>query len=362
MNLIITGGGTGGHLFPGIAVAKGMQQKYKQCTVMFIGTNRLIDQKALTGRGFRLKSIQCSGIKGMGFINKVKSALQLPLALFESLKILSEFKPHLVFGVGGYVTGPVLLAAWLKKIPICIHEQNSVPGLANKITAKLASKIFLSIPCNYPFPPHKTVLSGNPIREEILTAANRPPEKNTVLTILVLGGSQGAHRVNQLMTNIAGQLNEVYGNKIHIIHQTGVSDENDVRLAYQKQKVSAEVKDFFHDMAHVYRQADLVVSRAGATTLAELSIMGLPVILIPFPYAADNHQEINGAHFVKGGGARMFSDKELTDELFFKVFSELLHNREELHKMARNMKKLSRPEATENIINECVKLTQPIEN
>lgn len=357
MRIIVTGGGTGGHLFPGIAFATGMQQRVPGCRVMFIGTRRLLDRETLVDYDFELGSIRCMGLKGMGVAGRIKSLLQLPGALLEARKIIREFRPDVVFGVGGYVTGPVLLGAWLSGIPLCIHEQNSAPGLANKLASRLADRIFLSLPCQYPFPEGKTVMAGNPVRREIIEAAAKGKSAgNDKITILVLGGSQGAHRVNMLMVEAVEKLAGRYGQKAAVIHQTGVTDEEDVRARYARLGVEARVQGFFKDMAGLYREAGLVVSRAGATTLAELAVMGLPALLIPYPHAADDHQRTNGLYYEEGGAAKVLLEDELNGEKLAGRISDLLDNPKMLQTMAEKMKGMGKPDATDRIIDECLKL------
>ena len=357
MRIVVTGGGTGGHLFPGIALATGMQKRIRGCRILFIGTPRQLDKKTLAGYDFELASIQCMGLKGMGMKHRISSVMQLPAAILEARKILARFKPQLVFGVGGYVTGPVLLAARMMGFPVCIHEQNSVPGLANRIVSRIASKIFLSMPCAYPFSEKKTVLTGNPVRQEIIRASGTSRKRmKGKMTILILGGSQGAHRVNMLVLKAAALLPKMSDEQVDFIHQTGRSDLEAVQKKYQEIGVEARVNDFFHDMADIYGQADLVISRAGATTLAELSIMGLPALLIPYPYAADNHQRTNGLYYRDGGAAQMFFEHELSGPKLAIEIVSFLKNPERLAIMSENMRKMSRPGATEQIVDECLAL------
>ncbi|MDX1775974.1 MAG: undecaprenyldiphospho-muramoylpentapeptide beta-N-acetylglucosaminyltransferase, partial [Desulfobulbales bacterium] len=291
MRLIITGGGTGGHLFPGISLGQAMMQTYPGCEVLFIGTERKVDKAALADLGFTTMSIRSQGIKGMRLTRKIKALLQQPLALIEAVRIIRNFAPDLVFGVGGYVTVPVVLAARLLGVTTCIHEQNSIPGLANKLLGRIAHRIFVSIPGSEKhFPPGKTVLSGNPVRKTIIKAAAGmgSPEYRQPLTLLILGGSQGARSLNSLMLAAAAKHLVTLTPVPNIIHQTGEHDEETVRQRYAELGINAQVSAFFEDMAGVYSRADLVVSRAGATTLAELTVLSKPVILVPFPYAADN--------------------------------------------------------------------------
>jgi len=355
MRLIVVGGGTGGHLFPGIAVAAGLRERVPATRVLFIGTSRLLDQQALAGQDFEIATLECGGVKGLDFAARLRSALLMPSAVVEALRLLRRFQPDLVFGVGGYVTGPVLLAARLLRIPIGIHEQNSVPGMANRLAGWLADRICISMPCTPPFPSAKTVQTGNPVRREILAAAGRGKPSPEVPTLLVLGGSQGAHRVNLLML-AAVELLAMAKVPMRLMHQTGLADQELVAQGYARLGIEAQVAPFIGDMAQAYAQADLVVSRAGATTLAELAVMGLPALLIPYPYAADNHQVTNGEYYAKGGGALVLAESSLTGEILARAISERLHNSEELHTMAASMKSMAVPDATARIVDECLQL------
>lgn len=358
MRIIITGGGTGGHLFPGIALATALQQEIPGCEIMFIGTQRQLDRKALAGFNFQQKSIACMGLKGMGLKHRLQSLGSLPAAVLASCRIIREFQPDLVFGVGGYVTGPVLLAARLQFVPTCIHEQNSVPGLANRLIARFVSRIFVSIPGDYPFARQKTVVSGNPVRREILAAAEQKlyRKKDGPLTLLIMGGSLGAHRINMLLLEVAERLSDQQKNGLQFIHQTGTADEEQVRAGYATASVRAEVAAFFTDMASLYSRADLVVARAGATSLAELSVMGLPAVLIPYPYAADDHQAKNAAYYVAGGGAVMYREEELEAEQLVEVLVKITGDADRLGRMASAMKKMGQPEATRRILDSCLEL------
>lgn len=355
MRLIVAGGGTGGHLFPGIAVATAVRERLEGSRVLFIGTSRLLDQQALAGLGFELAALKCGGVKGLGVGGRFRSLLMMPGAVAEAVRLLRRFRPNLVFGVGGYVTGPVLLAARMLRVPIAIHEQNSVPGMANRLAGKLADRVFISLPCSPPFPARKTIMTGNPLRREILQAANREKQGDATPTLLVLGGSQGAHRVNVLMME-AMELLQAQGLNLRLIHQTGAADREQVANWYARLGIDAKVESFIRDMAWAYSRADLAVSRAGATTCAELAAMGLPALLIPYPFAADNHQATNGEYYQKGNGCKVLRESGLTGEILAATISQHLHNREELHTMAANMKTMAKPDATERIVDECMRL------
>ena len=359
MRIIITGGGTGGHLFPGIALADSLRQRFPESDIMFIGTQRQLDRDALAGLDFQQETISCMGLKGMGIKHRLKSVASLPAAVLEARRIIKNFGPDLVFGVGGYVTGPVLLAARLLSLPTCIHEQNSVPGLANRLIAHFADRIFVSIPGEYPFADHRTIVSGNPVRKEILAAAEKKQflgaREGRPLILLVMGGSLGAHRVNQLMIE-AGKIMQQEQLSFRIIHQTGAADEEQVRAAYAAAGVQAEVSAFYKDMAAVYAQADLAIARAGATSLAELSVMGLPAVLIPYPYAADDHQAGNAQFYVAENGASMYREAELDATRLASIVMNLLEKEDVLDKMGTAMKKIAVPDAAERILDSCVEL------
>jgi UDP-N-acetylglucosamine--N-acetylmuramyl-(pentapeptide) pyrophosphoryl-undecaprenol N-acetylglucosamine transferase len=359
MRLVITGGGTGGHLFPGIALAQAMMQSYPGCEVLFIGTERKVDKTALADLGFATMTIKSQGLKGKSLAAKIKAILQQPAALFEAARIIRKFKPDLVFGVGGYVTGPVILAARLLGITTCIHEQNSIPGLANKLLGRIADRIFVSLPGSEKyFPGAKTIVSGNPVRSTIVQAAKqmRQQKKHEPLTLLILGGSQGARRLNSLMLE-AAEKSLVHRTPVpNIIHQTGEHDEIFVQEKYAELGIKAWVQPFFRDMAEIYSLADLVISRAGATTIAELTVFHIPVILVPFPFAADNHQEINGRYLVEAGAGLMFNQSELDGEKLGMEINRLLADPKLLEEMATNSGKVAKPEATGIIVNTCMEL------
>ncbi|MCI5144984.1 MAG: UDP-N-acetylglucosamine--N-acetylmuramyl-(pentapeptide) pyrophosphoryl-undecaprenol N-acetylglucosamine transferase [Candidatus Electrothrix sp. AR3] len=250
------------------------------------------------------------------------------------------------------------MAAKLQGIPTCIHEQNSISGLANRMIARFADRSFVSIPGKYPFPLQKTMVYGNPVRQEILAAAasKQAKEPGKPCTLLVMGGSLGAHRINLLMLEAIEVIRAKQPVSFKLIHQTGVADEEQVRAAYAAVGIQAEVKAFFQDMATQYAQADLVLARAGATSLAELSVMGLPALLIPYPHAADDHQVQNAKFYVAQGGAEMYREAELNAELLATAIMELLNNTKKMEQMGTTMKKMSQPAAAEQILDECMEL------
>lgn len=355
MRMIVVGGGTGGHLFPGIAVAEEMLRRFPQGSILFVSTDRAIDNKTLAARPFVKKSISCQPLKGKSLLGTLGSVARLPVSLWQALRIVRDFKPKLVLGVGGYVTGPVVLAARIMGITTCIHEQNSIPGIANRMLGKIVDQVYLSIPGSEGFfPTGKTVLTGNPVRAELLEEAVRQKEQTAGKNVLVLGGSQGAHRVNSLM--VEAFASNLSGEQIMVRHQTGSSDEEWIRKAYAEAGVTAQVSSFISDMAAAYRDADLVVSRAGATTLAELAVLGKPAILIPYPYAADDHQTTNAAFLAQGGAALMFQERELDGAKLRGEILGLLHDAARLREMGERMKQFAHPEATAAIVDKSLQL------
>lgn len=324
--------------------------------ILFVGTKRKVDTKSLGAYGFASESIQCYGLKGKNPLELLKALIVLPLSFLQALLIIRRFQPDIIFGVGGYVTGPVVAAGKSLGIPIVIHEQNSVPGLANRKLGRMVDRVCLSLPgSGTEFPEEKILYTGNPVRSKILELAGKSqPRKSGKRTLLILGGSQGAQGVNKLTTEALCFLTDAELQDLKVIHQTGAGDEEQVRSAYQKRGVDAEVAGFFTKMHDVYEQADLLVSRAGATTLSEIAVLGKPVILIPYPYAADNHQEKNGQYYVTGGGAVQFSQNELTGKQLGETILQLMNSEKKLDDMGAAMKRLSFPDAAERIVSCCL--------
>lgn len=358
LRLIVSGGGTGGHLFPGIAVAERFLANAPENKVLFIGTERHTDMRVLAGRNFQTASISCQGLKGKSVGARIKSLCQQPFSLIQARQLITKFKPDLVLGVGGYVTGPVLLAARLMGIATCIQEQNSVPGLANRIIGKFVDRVFISFPQSKRyFPRGKCMLSGNPVRKELLNLIQLPERTDSAReTLLVLGGSLGAHKVNMLVVEALERVKKKLSDTFRVIHQTGKDDEQKVSQEYSRIDIDAEVAAFFDDMACVYKEADVIISRAGATTLAEMAVLAKPMILIPYPYAADDHQRQNGQFLVEGGAARMFVQEELDPKELAEEILELFSNGEKRKRMAEAAKRLGKPDAVDVIVKDIIAL------
>ncbi len=354
---MITGGGTGGHLFPAIAAAQALTAHMPGSCVLFVGTKRTLDAKTLERYGFAHCSITSYGIKGKNIIHLVKALAVLPLSLCQAFVHILRFKPDVVLGVGGYVTGPVLVAAKLLGVATVIHEQNSVPGMANRKLAKLVDKICISLPDSaHVFPRQKTTYTGNPARQELLALAEQKKEPGAEkITLLVLGGSQGARAINNLIVEVfCGAAKETLPG-IRLVHQTGQADFERIQSKYKDAgREDVVVAPFFEDMAAVYRQADFLLSRAGATTLTELAVLGKPVILVPYPYAADDHQKKNGEYYVQGGGAILYEEKELDASLLAETIATLAANAKQRQIMAAQMRSLAMPDAAMRIVAVCL--------
>ena len=355
---MLTGGGTGGHLFPAIATAEALCRRVSDSEVLFVGTKRKMDKRSLEQYGYATCSIHSKGLKGKNLMSLLQGLLVLPVSCLEAMYHILRFQPDLVVGVGGYVTGPVVAAARLLGRPTLIHEQNSVPGLANRKLGALVGRICISLPGSEDcFDSSKTVLTGNPVRNEILKLSEEKRELNATPILLVLGGSLGAHRVNELVTGaFALGRKELAG--VKVIHQTGPVDVEEVKEAYRRSNTDATVEPFFTDMTEVYRKADLLVSRAGATTLAELAVLGKAAVLIPYPHAADKHQEKNADYYVEGGGAVKFIEKDLGTERLADSLVKLFADPQRLEKMGEAMRQRAFPHAAERIVDECLALIE----
>jgi len=356
MKVVIAGGGTGGHLYPGIALAQTFQKRESDTRILFVGTAQGMEAKLLPEKGFSFAAISAKGFVGKGMMGRVKSLFLVPVGLFQSISILRDFSPQLVIGIGGYAAGPVLLAAVLLKIKRVILEPNLVPGLANKLIAPWVDLAVIAFEETRAFLKAKRFLrAGVPVRPEIVQAGGRgvlqyAPKK----TILILGGSQGAQSINRAMAAALSHLAEEKGS-LQIIHQTGKRDWEEVKGAYARAGFSARVEPFIHDMAAVYAAADLVISRAGAGTLSELGAVGKPSILIPYPLAT-GHQEKNAAAFVSAGAAEMILDRDLDGRRLAERIAFLLSDPKRLSEMAEAARRQGHPRSAEEIVEACFKL------
>jgi len=355
MNIVIAGGGTGGHVFPAIAIAKRLAMKIANINITFVGTVKGIESKIVPREGYDIRFIKSEGLVGKGLLNTVRSAFKIPLSLKDSRRILKELKPELVLGVGGYSSGPVVLSASLMGIPTIIHEQNTLPGLTNKLLGKFVDTVAVTYHESIKFfPEEKTYLTGNPVRMEILQGDRERGYKKFSLdrdlfTIFVFGGSLGAAHINKAMSEALAYL-EPFKHKIQFLHQTGDRDLDAVKEAYRVREFKGTIIPFAYEMADAYAAADLIVSRAGATTLAELTACGKAAILVPYPFSAGNHQEINARKLWDVGAAQMILDKDLSGKTLAELIVYLLQEPDAISQMERTSKALGNPEATEKII------------
>jgi UDP-N-acetylglucosamine--N-acetylmuramyl-(pentapeptide) pyrophosphoryl-undecaprenol N-acetylglucosamine transferase len=360
MRLLVAGGGTGGHLFPGLALGEEVKTRHPRNDVLFVGSPRGIETRVVPKAGFPLELIDVGPLKGRGILGFLKGLFSLPRALWQSIKILRKFDPDVVLGVGGYASGPVVLAAWLLRIPIAIQEQNALPGLTNRIVGLFADAIFIAFDeARAGFPSGRTHLLGNPIRHAFLDNYLHTKTPGERLSIFVTGGSQGAHTLNLRVVEAMEILAPQIGSRLKVRHQTGVRDQPEIAARYRKLESSglqAEAVAFIDDMALAYAEADLLVCRAGATTIAELTMCKKPAILVPFPFATDDHQTVNARSLVQAGAALLMPEKDLTGQKLADALRALEADRTRLQKMSRASGLLGRPEAAREIADVCVSL------
>jgi UDP-N-acetylglucosamine--N-acetylmuramyl-(pentapeptide) pyrophosphoryl-undecaprenol N-acetylglucosamine transferase len=353
MRLIIAGGGTGGHLFPGIAVAEEFLSRDRDNEVLFVGTERGIEARILPRLGYRLECIATTGLRGMNLFSRIKGAWHLLTGYLQSRRIIRGFRPDLVLGVGGYASGPLVLAAKQSACSCFIHEQNALPGLTNRLLAKRVKKVFISLEESRKFMPEgKSVLTGNPLRRQILEGVQRErpaTEPGGAFHLLVFGGSAGAHRINVAMTDALPRLTALR-ERIVITHQTGENDLAVVRHAYDREGFRAEVTPFIDDMAAAYGRADLIVCRAGATTIAEVTACGKACVFVPYPYAADDHQRKNAEALVGKEAGFLILDRELSGDTLASMIRDLSTDPEKLKVIGKNATALARPDAAKVIV------------
>jgi UDP-N-acetylglucosamine--N-acetylmuramyl-(pentapeptide) pyrophosphoryl-undecaprenol N-acetylglucosamine transferase len=357
IGVMIAAGGTGGHLFPGVAIAEAMRNLHPEAHIVFAGTERGLESKVLPRLGWPLVLMRSFSIKDRRGLGRVVAWAGLPLTVAVAVSVLLARRPNLLIGVGGYAAGPLSLAAWMLRIPVAIIEPNAVAGLTNRILGRIASRVFLAFEeASSSFDSSKVIMSGNPVRTEVLSARHETGGGEGPVTILILGGSQGARRLNQAMTGAAVRLKEFAG-KVRVLHHAG--DRGDVgalERAYADAGIEARVFPFMDRVWEYYVQADMAIARAGASTVAELAALSLPAILIPYPYAADDHQRANAEHVVRLGGARMVIDSDCTGERLAQEIEDVVLNRNHLQDMRSALSRAARPEAARIIVEESWKL------
>jgi len=355
MRAVIAGGGTGGHLFPGLALAAEIRKREKENEVLFVGTRKGLEERVVPKEGYDIRFIRAEGFVNRGMTRAVRSLLRMPGSLWESRRILDAFDPHVAIGVGGYASGPVVaMASWMG-FPTLIHEQNAVPGLTNRLLGRMVDQIAVTYPDTRAwFRKEKTMLTGNPVRGHI-TGSSRLRARAVLgldpdrFTLLVIGGSRGARSLNETVTRTLEQ-DEVLRDRIQLIHQTGDADEEKVKDAYRRAGVKGIVAAFLYAMDHAYAAADLVLCRAGASTLSELAACGKAAILVPYPHAAGNHQEANGRNLVDMGACRMILDADLSPGTLGPELSGLMETPESIREMEKVSRTVGRPDAARKVV------------
>jgi UDP-N-acetylglucosamine--N-acetylmuramyl-(pentapeptide) pyrophosphoryl-undecaprenol N-acetylglucosamine transferase len=356
VRVMIAGGGTGGHVFPGIAIAEEVVGRHPGNDVVFAGTARGLEARVVPAAGFPIELIEVQGLKGKGFFRFLANFLLLPRAFVQCWRILRKWHPDIVVGVGGYASGPVVLAAWLLRIPTALQEQNAAAGFTNRVLGLFVQAAFTAFPeAGRYFARRKVYQLGNPIRRELMDNYMRPSQAHDKLRLLVFGGSQGAHALNMRVVEALPHLADLR-ERLEVVHQTGARDREQVEKGYRAVGFKPDVRDFITDMSDAYARSDLVVCRAGATTLAELMVCKKASILVPFPAAADNHQVMNAKSLVDAGAAVMVEERDLTGELLAQEIRAILTHAERRDAMARAAGSLGSPQAASEIADVCTQL------
>lgn len=361
MRVLVTGGGTGGHIYPALAIARGIKEQEPDTDILFVGTAKGMEADIVPSTGLPFKTVTVEGLKRKISFQALMTLLKTCKGCFEGYKIIKDFKPTIVVGTGGYVCGPVVMIAALFGIPTLIHEQNAYPGITNKILARIVKKVAVTFPQSGKYFKAKTdiIVTGLPVRPEIqaadrnegITALGLDKDK---FTLLVVGGSRGARSLNNAMVEVIAQSCNQPG--IQIVHMTGKTGYDETVQALKERGIdlakcgNVTVTPYLYNMDDAMAAADLIVCRAGATTIAELTVCGLPSILIPYPYASDNHQEYNARALVNNGAAMMILDRELTGVALWEKIKRLSKNKDELATMSGNSKQMGKPEALDKLL------------
>jgi len=357
VRILIAAGGTGGHLFPGIALAEEFIRRDRNNQILFIRDKKAMVADILKNSEFQAATLDVEGIKGKGLIKSLRACLKIPGSLVQSFRIIRKFSPDIVMGVGGYVSGPAVITAHFMGTKTFIAEQNALPGITNRILGKFVDGVFLTFfETKKWFPKKKVIVTGNPTRKGFFELQEKRNDDNGKFTLLVFGGSQGSHSINQAVLSSLPYLKDLKG-KLKIIHQTGSKDLEEASLTYENHGIEAAVKPFIQDMVAAFRAGDLLICRAGATSISEITASGKASLFIPFPYAANNHQEKNAEVLVKAGAAEMILEKNLNGKFLAETIYRLYHNPKKIREMEKNSKKIGNARAAEEIVDIC---TNPI--
>ncbi|HKY29805.1 MAG TPA: undecaprenyldiphospho-muramoylpentapeptide beta-N-acetylglucosaminyltransferase [Pyrinomonadaceae bacterium] len=348
MRVLIAAAGTGGHIYPGIAVANEILRRSPQSEVRFVGTARGLETKLVPKAGFELSIIESTGLKNVSLIARARGLAVLPKSFVSARRVIKQFRPDAVVGAGGYVSGPVLLSAATMKLPTLVMESNALPGWTNRVLARFVDRAAVSFEASLRFFGGKGVVTGNPVRREFfeIRAKQREPGR---FSVLIFGGSQGARAINEAMIAALPEL-EKMRNELWITHQTGEADFERVQTAYLESGWTADVRRYIDDMVVSFANADLVICRAGATTTAELVAAGKASIMIPFPFAADDHQRKNAEALAEKGAAKMILQRELTPSRLAEEIESLVRSPDEVMKMEAASRSLARGNAAESVV------------
>ncbi|MDN5331637.1 MAG: UDP-N-acetylglucosamine--N-acetylmuramyl-(pentapeptide) pyrophosphoryl-undecaprenol [Tepidanaerobacteraceae bacterium] len=364
--VILAGGGTGGHIYPAIAIAQGLKMKFPDMKILFVGTERGLENDLVPKAGFELRKIRAKGFKRKLSLENLSTLKEVAFGGIESFVLLRREKPDLVVGTGGYVAGPVVFFASIMKIPTFIHEQNVKPGITNRILSHFVDKIAVSFPDSLKyFPKSKVVVTGNPVRQEIVLTERLKAIKELDLDaekplILSFGGSQGALRLNEAVLELIDLIKE--DDTFQLFHITGKKNYEEFASKLEYKGINPlrlghiKVRPYVYDMHYAIAAADLVVSRAGAITIAELTAAGKPAILVPLPTAAGQHQDYNARFMEKNGAAVIVKDWELSGKRLYDVIRSLISDKNRLQQMSAASKKLGRPDALDRILKEIISL------
>ncbi|MGB3621825.1 MAG: undecaprenyldiphospho-muramoylpentapeptide beta-N-acetylglucosaminyltransferase [Ketobacter sp.] len=352
--VLVTAGGTGGHVFPALAAAKVFQQRGIE--VRWVGTRQGIESKIVPANEIDIEYLDIAGVRGQGVMRLITAPIKVSKAVLQVMGVVRRFNPDLVLGMGGFVTGPTGLGMWLSCRPVFVHEQNAIAGFTNKLLARIAKKVFQAFPGAFEASA-KVETTGNPVRAEIVglgDPAQRYAQRSGPIRVLILGGSQGAVALNQIVPKALA----ILGNDVdfQIKHQAGANNLGDAQKLYRAEAVEAEVLPFIDDMAAAYEWADLVVCRSGALTVSELAAAGVASLLIPYPFAVDDHQTRNGEYLSSAGAALLVQQKDLNETGLAELLRKKLMNRDSLSAMASIARSLAMQGATEKLVQRCMEV------
>ena len=360
MKVIIAGGGTGGHIYPAVAIARGILEKHKEANILFVGTERGMENSIIPREGFPFRKIKVRGFMRKVTFQNVIAIKENMVSFIECRKIIKDFKPDIVIGTGGYVCGTMLMTAALLGIPTLIHEQNAFPGVTNRILSRFVDKIALTFPEASSFFHHKNkiIVTGNPLRDEITKISKQEGMKTLGFDtkkplLLIIGGSRGAKSINENSMLIAADCEN--NKKYQLLHMTGESQFQSVLSLYEKSGIpydsaNLKVTPYIHNAPYALAGADLIISRCGAGLISEITVLGKPSILIPYPYATDNHQEYNARALEKCGAANVILESDLNKSVLLSEVKNLFDHDNHMSDMAMNSKKLGKPNATSDIV------------